>query len=152
MHHPYYIKMVDGPFGQTDQSWKEGEDCNIHFAAEQHGSCQHFAESTGFLVYETLGEDRGQPGAQRIFARGSILSLECKDVWDEDPRESNGTRFPLGVKAHIDRRVNPHKGIDRDEVYRLCPRLRNHFGQAHGGLIGITLEEFKALSAALDAC
>ena len=34
----------------------------------------------------------------------------------------------------------------REEQQMLC----NHFGRAKGGLIGITLEEFKALSAALD--
>ena len=80
------------------------------------------------------------------------MGLGCKDVWAEDPVESNGKRFPLGTKMLCEKVVSPEKGISLQEVYRLCPRLVNHFKQAQGGLIGITIEEFKALSAALDAC
>ena len=149
MKHPYYIKMVYGSSNLDGRPWREGGESNLHFAEDQRVLCNRFVDATGFLVYETARNG----GAQTIFARGDIRALRCEDVWAEDPIEDDtGKRYPLGVKAHFDKLVKPDKGLARDEIYELCPRLRDHFGRAQGGLIGISLDEFKALSAALDKC
>ena len=153
MHHPYYIKMVYGSTNPDDRPWREGKEDYLHFREEQQLLCNHFGDATGFLVYETKHSRGGSDGSQTIFARGSIESLGCENVWAKQQIEDDyGNRYPLGVKVRFEKIVSPDKGLTREQVYQLCPRLENHFGQAKGGLIGITLEEFKALSAALDKC
>lgn len=143
----YYIKMIYGNDGHVPRPWKEGGEYNLHFTAEQKALCNRFTDASGFLVYET-----GQNGGKRvIFGRGTILSLNCEDVWAEDPVEDhNGTRYPLGAKVIFEKLIAPEKGIPLEEIYELCPRLQNHFLRSQGGLIGIQPDEFKALAEALD--
>lgn len=148
MRHSFYIKMVYGAPEGMERAWCEEGEHYMHFAEDQQSSCDRFAESTSFLVYET-GQ---QGGARAIFAQGTVLSLGCENVWAIDPvQDEAGHRYPLAVKVHVDKLVDPQNGITLDEIERICPRLENHFGRAMGGLIGITPEEFQLLSAALCA-
>lgn len=153
MRHPYYIKMVYGTSKPDGRDWVEGNEYNLHFAEEQKKLCNRFVEATGVLVYETRRSGGDRTGSQRIFARGTIYSLECANVWEKEPIvDDKGKKYPWGVEVQFDKIVPSDKGVTLEEVYELCPRLTNHFKQAQGGLIGITSEEFAALSAALDRC
>jgi len=149
--HPYYIKMVYGrkrkDVADRGRDWREGGEHYLHFAEEQRTLGNRFADATGFLVYETGQED----GARTIFGSGTILSLRCEDLHTDPARDETGKIYPWGIKVSFDKLVPPKQGISLEEVYRLCPRLTNHFKQAMGGLIGITTEEFTALSNVLDA-
>ncbi len=153
MKHPYYIKMVYGSKEPGDRPWKEGKDDYLHFREEQQTLCDRFAEATGFLVYETKHARGDYNGAQTIFARGSIESLGCENVWAEQQIEDDyGNRYPLGVKVRFEKILPAAKGIPLDEICRLCPRLDGQLGlPARGGVIGISLDEFKTLSMALDS-
>ena len=140
----YYIKEVYPPI--PAHSLNEGEECNIHFTEQSEQYCKRFAEADAFLVYATGRTEEGKS----IFARGEIRTIMCRNVWDEDPREVDGVKFPLGVKVYIEKRVDPSKGVPLSEIRRLLPNL--YIGQAHGGLIEIDADEFKVLSEALDKC
>ena len=148
MRHPYYIKMVYGSSNPGGRPWREGEASYLHFAEDQRTLCNRFTEATGFLVYETGRNE----GTKSILGRGTIFSLDCEDRTVDQIQDDTGKRYPLGVKVEFDKLVKPDKGVKLEEIYKLCPRLVNHFGPSMGGLIGITLEEFKTLSAALDKC
>lgn len=150
MRHPYYIKMVYGSTTPDSRPWKEGEESNLHFAEDQKKLCSRFVQATGVLVYETRNSGGDRTGSQRIFARATINTLNYEDVWDKEPIvDSTGKKYPLGVKVLFDKIVPSEKGLPLEEIYDLCPRLTNHFKQAQGGLIGITLDEFVALKDAL---
>lgn len=140
----YYIKEVHPPI--PEDSLNEGQECNIHFTEESKRYCERFAEAAAFLVYATGRTEEGKS----IFARGEVRSIMCSNVWDEDPREVDGVKYPLGVKVYIEKRVDPRNGVPLAEIKHLLPRL--HIGQAHGGLIEVDAEQFRILSDALDAC
>lgn len=152
MRHSYYIKMVYGSTKPSDRTWREGENDYLHFREEQQTSCDHFAGATGFLVFETKHARGDYDGAQTIFAMGYVESLGCKNVWAEQQVEDDhGNTYPLGVEVRFEKIVSPTKGVALDEIYQLCPRLQGQLSlPAHGGLIGITPEEFALLRDALD--
>lgn len=140
----YYLKIVHPPI--PADTLREGEDCTIHFTKESKRYAERFSDCAGFLVYATGRTDEGM----KIFARGEPTLPWPKDVWDEDPREVDGVRYPLGVEVHISKRVDVDKGVPRTAMIELCPRLGKTTFQSHGGLIKITPEEFEALSTALN--
>lgn len=153
MNHPFYIKMVYGSLMPGDRPWREGEDDYLHFREEQQALCDRFAGATGFLVYETKHSRGENIGAQTIFAKGSIESLGCENVQEHRVEDDYGNRYPLGVKVRFEKIVPAAKGIALGEIYRLCPRLDGQLGMpARGGVIGITLEEYEALSESLNMC
>lgn len=145
MGHPYYIKMVYGSKRPGGREWQVGGEFYMHFAEEQRALCNRFTDATSFLVYETGQQD----GAKTIFGSGTVLSLRCEDLHTDPARDETGKIYPWGVRVQFDKLVDPKRGVSLDEIYRLCPRLRNHFKQAMGGLIGITAEESALLHAAL---
>lgn len=152
MHHSYYIKMVYGSTKPEDRSWREDEDDYLHFKEEQQAFCDHFAESTGFLVFETKHARGDYDGAQTIFAMGYVESLGCKNLpAEEQVHDDLGNTYPLGVEVRFKKIVPATKGIALSDIYRLCPRLDGQLSlPARGGLIGITPEEFALLRDALD--
>lgn len=146
MKHPYYIKMVYARAGGRPE--KVGVKCNLHFAEAQRLVCNNFVDATSFLLYETA---RGG-GAQAIFARGDVHSITCRDVFAEDPvYDQEGTKYPMAAEVQYNRIVEPQNGVFLKEIYELCPRIKGRLEKpTMGGLIGITVEEFKSLSSALD--
>lgn len=142
----YYIKTVYAPI--SDHDLRESTECNIHFAEAEKRLGNRFAKSVGFLVYETGRVHDTGVGAKSIFARGTTLDLACNYV--DDPREVEGHKYPLGVQVEIEKRVKPENGVSLEQIRRLVPRFIHHTFQAHGGLIGISSEEFEVLSNELD--
>lgn len=142
----YYIKEVHPPI--PEDSLNEGEECNIHFTENSRTYCTRFADCAKFLVYATGYTE----GGKRIFARGRPTLPWCKDVWETDPREVDGIRYPLAVEVKIEKRVPVENGVPLETVRRICPRLAKHSFQAHGGLIAIDKDEFEALNAELNKC
>lgn len=140
----YYLKLVHPPI-PTD-TLREGEDCTIHFTKESRRYAERFSECRSFLVYATGHTEDGM----KIFASGEPLLPWPKDVWDTDPREVDGVRYPLGVEVHINKRVDVAKGVPRTTMIELCPRLGKTTFHAHGGLIKISPEEFEVLNTALN--
>lgn len=140
----YYIKVVHPPI--PADSLREGEECNIHFTEKSKSYAERFSQCAGFLVYATGRTEEGM----KLFARGEPLIPWPKDVWQEDPREVDGIRYPLGVEVRINKRVNVGEGVPRAVMLKLCPRLKNNTFQSHGGLIKVSKEEFEVLSVKLD--
>ena len=140
----YYIKVIYPPADDLQVSEKH----YIHFTKKSKRYAERFSACAGFLVYATGRTEDGM----KLFARGEPLLPWPKDVWDEDPREVDGVRYPIGVEVRIDKRVDLDRGVSRATILKLCPRLKNNTFQSHGGLVELLPDEFEALSAELDRC
>ena len=146
--HNYYIKVVYAPM--LDHALRVGEDCTLHFAEAEKRNANKFAESVGFLVYETGRRHDAGVGTKSIFARGAPSSFRYEYV--DNPPEVDGHKYPLGVKVEIEKRVKPENGVLLERVRELVPRLQRNTFQSHGGLIGISREEFVVLKEELEKC
>ena len=113
----------------------------LHFTEKALSKAQEFADSEGFLLYETAASDtRGLKGAKAIYGYGYATGQPFET---ERPRQVNNKIYPYVVNVTVEKALSDHSQGIPLEVLR--EKYQINMMPTLGGVVKISKEVFEEL-------